>query len=283
MTVKPAPEPAPAAPENDIDKTISAVKGFQYVPEYTTTKKRLDDEANELDAATKAFRATGRTSREKYDIAVAAQQKYHATLKEFKWIQKSERDRMVRILALPAEAQGNPNDIVIAGYNANYRKAVSEATSLVASLVHRDIMPRGIKVNGVKKNRAYYTNTIRAIHINKDTDVSTIVHEIVHDIEYSHPDVSARTKEFLFKRANGEPLKSLRSLTGNKGFRRDEMTFEDEWKKRGGSHYMGKLYNRPSTELLTMGIERMLADAKGFAEQDPEYFRFMLEILRRAI
>jgi hypothetical protein len=43
-----------------------------------------------------------------------------------------------------------------------------------------------------------------------------------------------------------------------------------------------KLYRRASTELITMGIERLIADAKGFADKDPEYFRFMLEILRRA-
>jgi hypothetical protein len=177
--------------------------------------------------------------------------------------------------------RGNPDDIVIRGYNASYRKSVTDASSLVAMLVHRDIMPTGIKVNGVRGNRAFYQNQSRAIHINRDTSVSVIVHEIVHDIEYSHPDVSRKTKAFLAKRANGEQPRQLRVLTGSKVFGRHEVAYEDEWKKRGGSHYMGQVYQRASTELLTMGIERMLADAKSFAVQDPEYFRFMLEILRR--
>lgn len=277
----PKPAAAPQPPMSDIDKTIADVKAFEFVPEYEATKARMSVEGKALDEAARAFKATGRRDRGKYEIAIAAQTTYNQTVKQFRALEVAERDRMVRILALPNEMRGNPADVVIPGYNSSYRKSVTEASSLVSLLVHRDIMPTGIKVNGVRGNRAYYQNAIRAIHINKDTSVSVIVHEIVHDIEYSHPDVSQKTKAFLAKRANGEQPKQLRSLTGSKSFGRDEIAYEDEWKKRGGSHYMGKVYPRASTELLTMGIERMLADAKSFAEKDPEYFRFMLEILRR--
>lgn len=278
----PKPKAAPPPPMSDIDRTIAAVKQFEYVPEYATLKARQETEYNDLMKAKDAFYATGRTDTQLYNAAIAAQQQYFATTKEFNALRKVERDRMVRLMELPMDERGDPSKIVLPGYNANYRNAVSEATSLVSMLVHRDIMPRGITVKGVRTDRAYYQNATRAIHINKDTDVSTIVHEIVHDIEYSHPDVSQKTKAFLLKRADGQPLKKLRDLTGNKAFKPGEVAYEDEWKKRGGSHYMGKWYDRASTELLTMGIERMMADAKSFAEQDPEYFRFMLEILRRA-
>jgi SPP1 gp7 family putative phage head morphogenesis protein len=280
---KAAPKPmaAPQPRMSDIDKTIVDVKAFKFVPEYEATKAQMNAEGKALDEAAKDFYATGSRDLEKRKIAIAAQDTYNETVKKFRALEVAERDRMVRILALPNEMRGNPDDIVVRGYNANYRKSVTEASSLVAMLVHRDIMPTGIKVNGVRGNRAFYQNQSRAIHINKDTSVSVIVHEIVHDIEYSHPDVSRKTKAFLAKRANGEQPRQLRVLTGSKVFGRHEVAYEDEWKKRGGSHYMGKVYQRASTELLTMGIERMLADAKSFADQDPEYFRFMLEILRR--
>lgn len=277
----PKPAAAPQPPMSDIDKTIADVKAFEFVPEYEATKARMAAERKALDEASKAFYADVIPDKAKYEVAISTQAAYTQTVKQFRALEVAERERMVRILALPNEMRGNPADVVIPGYNASYRKSVTEASSLVSMLVHRDIMPTGIKVNGVRGNRAYYQNSIRAIHINKDTSVSVIVHEIVHDIEYSHPDVSSKTKAFLAKRANGEQPKQLRSLTGVKAFRRDEVAYEDEWKKRGGSHYMGKVYERASTELLTMGIERMLADAKSFAEKDPEYFRFMLEILRR--
>lgn len=279
--VAPKPIAAPQPRMGDIDKTIADVKAFKFVPEYEATKARMSAEGKALDEAAKDFYATGSRDAEKRKIAIAAQDTYNETVKKFRALEVMERDRMVRILALPNEMRGNPNDVVISGYNASYRKSVTDASSLVSMLVHRDIMPTGIKVNGVRGKRAYYQSQNRAIHMNKDTSVSVIVHEIVHDIEYSHPDVSRKTKAFLAKRANGEQPKQLRALTGGKFFGRDEVAYEDEWKKRGGSHYMGKVYQRASTELLTMGIERMLADAKSFAEKDPEYFRFMLEILRR--
>ena len=279
---KAAPKPETPQPRmSDIDRTIEAVKQFEYVPEYAATKARMESEYKTLIAARDAFYATGRTDTAKYEKAIAAQTAYHATAKEFRALEIAERDRMVRLMAVPNEIRGNPDEVAAPGYNATYRKSVTEAASLVSMLMHRDIMPRGIKVNGIRGKRAYYMNDTRAIHINKDTSVSVIVHEIVHDIEYSHPDVSAKTKAFLLKRANGEQPKQLRVLTGMKGYKPNEVAYEDEWKKRGGSHYMGKVYPRASTELLTMGIERMLADAKSFAEKDPEYFRFMLEILRK--
>lgn len=272
--------PTPQVPFSEIDRTIAQVKAFEFVPEYDTLKRRLDDERNATVQAAEAFYATGRTDRAKYDVALAAQAKYNETAKQFAALKTAERDRMLRIISLPNEMRGNPDDIIAGTYNAQYRKSVTEASSLISALIHRDIMPRGIKVNGVRDNRAYYNNSTRAIHINKDTSVSVIVHEIVHDMEYSHPEISRKTKAFLLKRANGEQPKRLRKLTGLKGFKLHEVAYEDEWKKRGGSHYMGKVYDRASTELLTMGIERLLADARSFALEDPEYFRFILEILR---
>ena len=67
------------------------------------------------------------------------------------------------------------------------------------------------------------------------------------------------------------------------------MTLEDDWAKRGGSVYAGKIYsyfkrpNQPSdfraTEILTMGFERFLADPIGFYRDDPDWFTFVVETL----
>ncbi len=276
---KPAATPKPNI--SDIDQTILSVKAFEFTPEYNATKARMDDERKAVIKARDDFYATGRTDKDKYKDALAANEAYSQTAKQFRAIENAESKRMVSIVAAPTEIRGNAKEVIASGYNVNYRKNVEEAASIVSAIIHKDIMPRNIKVQGVKSNRAYYQSGSRAININKDTSVSVIVHEIVHDIEYSHPEISQKTKAFLLKRSNGEKPKSLRKLTGVKGFKADEVAYEDEWQKRGGSHYMGKVYDRASTELLTMGIERTLADAKSFAEQDPEYFRFMLEIFRK--
>lgn len=271
---KPAPKPAPV---NDIDATIAAVKAFKYSDELENTQKLIQQRKVELQAIRDSEFTTGRAVaiRDGIDKVFDAQERLNV-------LEALERKRLLQTIALPSSMRGSADYIITGNVNPKYRKSVREASELVSMLVHRDIMPMGVKVRGVSKDRAYYMANIRTIHINQNTPVSTIVHEIVHDIEYSHPDVSTKTKAFLAKRAKGEPTQRLRDLTGNYGYGLSEVAYKDEWEKRGGSHYMGKLYPRASTELLTMGVERMIADPKEFADKDPEYFRFMLEILRRA-
>jgi len=279
---KAAPKPETPQPRmSDIDRTIETVKQFEYVPEYGAAKQRYNDEYNAFEAVYYKWKAGGSKQDDNYYKALELKRQYEKSKKDFLAISMAERDRMVRIMALPTEMRGNPDDVVQPGYNPTYRNKVTDAASLVASLIHRDIMPKAIKVSGTKNKRASYDDVTRTIFINKDTSTSVIVHELVHDIEFSHPDVMRKTNSFLLKRANGQQPQKLSILTGDKGYKPHEVAYEDEWKKRGGSHYMGKVYKDGATELLTMGIERMLADAKSFAEKDPEYFRFMLEILRK--
>lgn len=82
----------------------------------------------------------------------------------------------------------------------------------------------------------------------------------------------------MFKRAGNERVQQLRVLTGHQGYKIDEVAYEDEWVKRGGSHYMGKLYSQ-GTELLTMGIERLIKSPSEFYQKDPEYFEFVVRCL----
>jgi hypothetical protein len=49
--------------------------------------------------------------------------------------------------------------------------------------------------------------------------------------------------------------------------------------------YCGKVYadeaQTHATEVLTMGVQRMVEDPHGFAKEDPGYFKFTLAQLRR--
>jgi SPP1 gp7 family putative phage head morphogenesis protein len=127
--------------------------------------------------------------------------------------------------------------------------------------------------------RAHYKKSFRRIYLANDEDISTILHEMMHSLEYSRPEVSRRSKAFLKKRGAGQEPVSLRKLTGNSGYKANEIAVEDKFLERGGSHYMGKIYNRESSEILTMGVERLLNDPTSFYQQDKEYFNFMIEIL----
>jgi hypothetical protein len=117
------------------------------------------------------------------------------------------------------------------------------------------------------------------IYISAGTSPSTVAHEITHAIEIANKDVLQKSNAFLKKRANGQKLKSLKKLTGI-DYKRYEMTYEDEWEKRGGNVYSGKYYNDAATEILTMGIERLHADPLKFYRSDPGYFEFVVKTLQ---
>jgi len=269
-----------ALPAGDIDATIAAVKSFTQSDAIASAEKLLSIQLDKLGIARRAAFDSPVKNDELFAKAFKAEDVYYASAKSLNTLRIAEKARLLELVSLPQNMRGNAADVITGTVNLNYRKSVNAAAIIVSKLVHKDIMPVGVGVKGIRGNRAYFMED-RTIHINKNTSISVIVHEIVHDIEYSQPDVSAKTKAFLLKRANGEQTQSLQKLMGNKSYDQLEMTYVDEWKKRGGSHYMGKLYLRASTEILTMGVERILKDAKEFADNDPEYFRFMLEILRR--
>ena len=46
------------------------------------------------------------------------------------------------------------------------------------------------------------------------------------------------------------------------------------------AHYVGKPYAWDSTEMLSMGIEKLYTDPVHFAEADPEYFGVVVGLLR---
>ena len=124
-----------------------------------------------------------------------------------------------------------------------------------------------------------------------DTSAPAIIaHELAHVIEFSRPDILRKSAAFLHDRGQGEQPKSLKSLFPQSRYSPLEKTFEDDWARRGGNAYTGKLYIRgyfpgmgkdlftektSSTEILSMGIQRMLESPVDFQRQDPEFYNFI--------
>lgn len=111
--------------------------------------------------------------------------------------------------------------------------------------------------------------------------LKTVIHEITHAIEYVDKDIADKTRAFLMKRAGGQPTKRLKDLVPGCYKDAAEIAYEDEWAKRGGDHYTGREYGSygRATELLTMGIERLVGDPIGFRRQDKEFFDFIVRTL----
>jgi hypothetical protein len=191
---------------------------------------------------------------------------------------------------LPKVRQGDPSKVVVPGVlnapkNVNRQRlgymdtTATEASEFVSRVVDKDYLPQGIRMQYKPERNHYWKGEV---FVNIDTSTRVMAHEIIHDIEFKHSGVAAKTRAFLNKRAGGQPTKKLSKLTGDKGYKPHEIAFEDEWAKRGGSHYMGKDYSQwyEATELLTMGVERLMFDPVSFARQDPEYFEFLLEVFQ---
>ena len=117
---------------------------------------------------------------------------------------------------------------------------------------------------------------IYSVRLDPQSPAATVAHEFAHAIEYADPRTLRATKSFLRMRANGAPPIPLKSL-GN-AYRGDEYAYEDNWEARGGSIYSGKSYVE-ATELLSMGLNRIVRDPVSFAALDPEYFSFVVQTL----
>lgn len=140
------------------------------------------------------------------------------------------------------------------------------------------------------KERAFFRGSgmpeTRGVYLGKSDDVGTYVHELAHRIEQDNPDILARAIEFRdmrISRAGTKDVK-LEDVFPHHGFDSWENGNKDEFDKAFASdeaHYIGKTYRtNDATEVLTMGIQKIYEDPEYFAEKDPEYFNFIVGVLR---
>lgn len=104
----------------------------------------------------------------------------------------------------------------------------------------------------------------------------TTVHELGHWLEAADYRAKELAGRFLDRRTAGEPIQKMADLAPGGGYQPDEIARPDKFI----NPYVGKVYGDRSTEILSMGIERMWDDPAGFAKADPEHFDFTLAIMR---
>lgn len=202
--------------------------------------------------------------------AQSAQDRARAASQAAADLLEAQRD----VVGLPASQRGK---VRFAKMAPSCKEIAEEGSALTARYTHPDLLP----IVGVVYSRSNRAKHYRGdIFINARTSASVVMHEITHATEQQNADILAATLAFLKARAGSEQLQTLRKLTGQ-NYRANEFAYEDEFQKRGGSHYMGKTYVDRATEILTMGIERLHADPGDFAEKDPEYFRFIVSTLQK--
>lgn len=121
--------------------------------------------------------------------------------------------------------------------------------------------------------RAYHSGG--RIYVTSNEPTRVIVHEIGHAFE-QQSGVYPKVKAFYDRRTEGDKLEKLSEVTGSKAYNDDEVTRRDKWLHP----YMGKDYGRDATEIVSMGLEWMYAEPQRLAEDDPEYFDFIFDLVR---
>ena len=106
-----------------------------------------------------------------------------------------------------------------------------------------------------------------AVMLGSRFDKKVLWHELAHHLE-ADPIAKFASNGFLASRRESDTAYSLKSLTGNKGYGRDEEAYKDSWI----DHYIGKVYRDQTTEVWSMGVQYLSNpyDAAMLAAKDPE-------------
>jgi hypothetical protein len=131
-----------------------------------------------------------------------------------------------------------------------------------------------------RKRRAHADVYEKKVYLDSDFNKTALFHEMAHLLE-SNEHIRRASNHFRDKRTQGKSLKSLRTLTGNKGYKRNENAFEDGFI----DPYVGKYYSSGMTEVCSMGFQQFATPDKAmvFYQKDPEMFQFIFGMMNSPI
>ncbi|MDD2444862.1 MAG: minor capsid protein [Caldisericia bacterium] len=157
---------------------------------------------------------------------------------------------------------------------------VDDAFEWLRKVMKVDGLPDAQLMTLPRGGRAFYDSATGVIHVPVSTDARTVIHEYGHHIEFKGRAAMEESLRFYRARTKGEPLRRLTDITGSVGYRSDEVTRVDKFI----DPYMGKFYGRgesmAATELVSMGIEMLYSDPVKLARQDPEYFVWIVNVVK---
>lgn len=298
-TVPAAPQPVPATAEAyDLSEgTRIRQKMTNRVEEIKTERERLHEQMNALfDAnyadAEEAARLASTLKRQKDRERVMAESKARRNARydeaeklEERWNDLGVQMRQALRVTIEDETEER-SQVTLKESNAfkgkRHLKSMREHMAEALDFVN------AVAVTPVTELEQLYNTEGRAwarkgqISISTTTPTKTIIHEIGHNLEYAGG-ATFRAKRIAFfeKRTAGESLQKLSDIFPGYGYEAREVTKTDKWHHA----YVGKVYahdsdDNASSEIISMGIERLYEDAAAFAAEDPEYFDFVVAYLR---
>jgi hypothetical protein len=169
------------------------------------------------------------------------------------------------------------------------RKNVETAMSMLQRIVR---VGKGRQIN--VEFHQVYDESVRASYVKSETkpegvvkvtkasDYATVAHEVVHALEHQVPGLKEACHAFLKHRCGDEPYRKLTEVVPEGGYRADEKGRRDDFEKAFGNNawYVGKHYKGGETEVLSMGLEKLLKNPAQFIKEDPQYARFVMAAMR---
>ena len=267
--------------QNVADAVVSVADSFggiqtSEIPESVARRDRRLKQAEEIlharaMDANRIFKASGYS-----DEYAKAFRRYSVAKGNHRRIEESFHREAVP-WALRLIAHGGDNAVVNVGSASRLLPRWNEAREVVAKIVSRDVFPA--QALNVRKIRGRGFARGADIKLSDTAPVPTFVHEVMHFVERFNPHVHARCVEFLRHRTAGETPQSLKALTG-RNYDSDERARPD----RFFDPYCGKVYgsdaNPTATEILSMGVERLVQNPVRFLREDREYAAFCLGLIR---
>ena len=198
-------------------------------------------------------------------------------------LQQQATDAFHKSIALP-EAQTKPiQNLIDPSVNLSNRNGIEMATEALEPLLHKDIHQNGVEHYQLPNSDGARAFAVRNQIHQSDVNRPTTWHEMGHVIEYENPGVKRAAQGFLQKRVGKENPVSMKERYPDRKYKADEVGRKDGFDKIFGEnsgYYTGKTYRDGSTEVISMGLEAMARYPARFAKTDPEYFNFMLGVMR---
>ena len=121
-------------------------------------------------------------------------------------------------------------------------------------------------------------------------DIDSLIHEFAHMVEVANPHIQDSCQKFLNKRTQNELPMSLNELWLNAPETTHELKKQfplgpyndNEMAKPDNffNPYCGKFYPNGETEIFSMGVVKLVQDPINFKKEDPEYFSFIVKLMR---
>lgn len=263
---------------------------------YLANKKKVDD----IEAKIKLAETTQAESR----VRLAELRKTKPNTSKFsteysEWARKwneevaTHNDAVAERKKLTGNIEKNPMAKIIREVVADVREMGTDEELRFTRTSNANAMKRILKMRAVlpkewinalnnnvlstkdSKGRNYYRNGDKLLSIG--SHLTTVVHEMLHGVEYAHSTVAHLIGQYYDERTSGQALVHL-----GEGYDASEKYRPSNNGTEWLSKYMGKDYGRDAHEVLTMGVQLAYERDYNYMMQDADFYRFILGVMAGA-